>query len=98
MNRVVVGIETESGIRASEIMADLRNVAEALYFPMKLVGFWDHQADAHLCPHEERRVACPHKLPESDQGYVAYSDTLQRERQANVEVVFRHAQVTIYLS
>ncbi len=85
-------------MRASEIIADLRNVAETLYFPMRLAGFWDYQADMHLCPHEERRQQCPHKLPDSDPGFVKYTDTLQRERRASLEAFFQHANVSIYLT
>ena len=49
MDRVTVNIETQGGIRASEIIADLRAAAETLYYPMTLVGFWDYRADMHLC-------------------------------------------------
>ena len=98
MDQVVVDIKTDSGTRASEIVADLRTAAETLYFPMKLVGFWDHRADMHLCPQEERRQECPHKLPESDPGYVEYAYALQRERGANLEIFFPHAGITIYLA
>ena len=97
MDRVVVNVETEGGIRASEIIADLRNAAETLYFPMKLVGFWDSRADVHLCPHEERKEDCPHRFATSDPRYVDYSRTLDTERKANLEVVFPHAEVSIYL-
>ena len=48
-------------------MADLRNVAETLFFPMRFVAFWDTQADgAHLCRQEERGQECLHKLPSDD--------------------------------
>ncbi len=97
MDRVIIRIETESGTRASETIADIRNATETLYFPMRLVGFWDHQADLHLCPQEERRQSCPHKLPEGDPQRVEYETTLQRERRANVEVYYPHAQIAIYL-
>lgn len=97
MDRVAINIDIQGGMRASEIVADLRNVAETLYFPMKMVGFWDYQADMHLCPQEERREVCPHKRPESDSEYLDYAYTLQRERQANLEVVFPHANVAVYL-
>ena len=63
IDTITVAIETDSDSRASEILADLRTVAETLYFPMKMVGFWDYAADLHLCPQEERRERCPHKLP-----------------------------------
>ena len=48
MDRVIIRIETDDGTRASETIADLRNAAEVLYFPMTLVGFWDHQAESRL--------------------------------------------------
>ena len=98
MDRVTVNIEAEGGTRASEIIADLRTAAETLYFPMKLVGFWDHRADMHLCPQEERRQECPHRLPNADAGHLEYELTLQRERHANLVVTFPHAGIAIYLS
>ena len=98
LDTVVITIETSDGTRATEIIADLRNVAEGLYYPMKLVGFWDSRADMHLCPQEERREECPHRLPETDPRRTEYTLTLQRERHANLEVRFSHAGVSIYLS
>ena len=98
MDKVVVNIETEGMTRASEIISDLRNAAENIYYPMKIVGFWDHQADMHLCPQEERRQECPHKLPESDPNHVDYATALQRERSANLEVYYPHAKLALYLS
>jgi hypothetical protein len=98
VDRVTVNIETRSGMRASEIIADLRTVAETLYFPMKMVGFRDHQQDMHLCPHEERQQTCPHELARSDPNYVDYEVTLERERQVNLRLDFPHAQITLYLS
>ena len=98
MDRVTINIETDGGTRASETIADLRNAAETLYFPMTLVGFWDYQADMHLCPQEERQQTCPHNLPENDPQRVEYESTLQRERRASVAIMFPHARVTIYLS
>ncbi len=98
MDSVIVDIHTESRTRASEIIADLRTVAETLYFPMKMVGFWDDHADMHLCPEEERRQECPHKYPADDPRRVEYPHTLQRQRQASLEVVFPHAEIKVYLS
>ena len=97
MNKISINIETDGGARASEIIADLRVVAETLYFPMKLVGFWDHRVDMHLCPQEEKKKMCPHKLPQGHADYVDYGDTLQRERDAGLEVMFPHAGVAIFL-
>ncbi len=98
VDKVVVNFETNGMTRASEIISDLRNATESIYFPMKLVGFWDHQADMHLCPQEERRQECPHKLPKSVPSHVDYATALQRERRANLEVHYPHAGVTLYLS
>ena len=64
---------------------------------MTLAGFWDYQADLHLCLQEERKEECPHKLPETDPRYVEYASSMQRERKVNIEVTFPHANVVIYL-
>ena len=72
MDTVTIAVVTESWMGASEIIADLRNVSETLYYPMKLVGFRDHRRDLHLCPQEERRETCPHRLRASDPKYVDY--------------------------
>lgn len=98
MNRVTVSIETDSGIRPSEIVADLRSAAETLYYPMTVVGFWDYRLDIHLCPQEERRMPCPHRLPCGHRGRVDYRATMERERQANLEVFFPHADIALFLS
>ena len=98
MDKVVIDIETQGGVRASETIPELRAAAEALYAPMRVVGFWDQRMDLHLCPQEERKQACPHRLPQADPEYVRYSYTLQRERNANLEVVFPHAKVAVYLA
>ena len=37
---VEVNIATKSSFRPTEIVADLRNVAETLYHPLQLAGFW----------------------------------------------------------
>ena len=94
MDRVTINIETQGGLRASEIIADLRAAAETLYYPMTLVGFWDYRAGhAPLCPQEERRESCPHELPDDDPDRVDYRMTMQRERQGNLEVFFPHAGI-----
>ncbi len=98
IDKITLSIETESDARASEILADLRSVAETLFYPMKLVGFWDYNADLHLCPQEERRELCPHKLPDCHPERVEYVSTLQRERRASIELNFSHAGITIFLS
>ena len=97
MERVVVEITSDGDYRATETVADLRNAAETLYFPMRLVGFRDTRADMHLCPQEERMQPCPHRLPEDDPAYVDYVLQLQRDRGGSLEVFFPHAGVAIYL-
>ena len=98
MENVTINIQSDGDLRASETIADLRNAAEVLFFPMKLVGFWDYQADMHLCPQEERRQKCPHTLPKDDPQHVDYAVSLQRQRGANLAVTYPHAQVVLYLS
>ena len=98
IDRVTVAIEIDGDARASEILADLRGVAETLFYPMKLVGFWDYKANLHLCPQEERRKPCPHNLPGDHPSRIDYVSTLQRERRASIELHFPHAEITIYLS
>ena len=56
MNTVNITIEPNEPYRATEVVADLRNVAESLYFPMKLVGFRDSRENIHLCADEERHI------------------------------------------
>lgn len=97
MKTVQVTFSGDMDFRASEIIADLRTAAETLFFPMTMCGFWDRAADMHLCPQEERRQPCPHKLPADDPERVDYSRTLERERQAVLEVVFAHAGMSIFL-
>ena len=97
MDKATIRIEVEGAARPTEIIADLRTAAETLYFPMRVVGFWDHRQNLHLCPQEERRQDCPHTLPVVNPDYVDYSLSLQRERQANLEVYFSHAGVSMYL-
>ena len=98
LDTATIHIETSSGVRPSEIMGDLRIVAETLYFPMRLVGFWDFRADTHMCPETELARRCPHSVPDSDPTYVPYTRSMQRFKQAVIEVVFPHADVRMYLS
>ncbi len=98
MERITVSIDTDGPFRATEAMADLRNVAETLFFPMRFVAFWDAQAGgAHLCRQEQLGRECPHKLPSDDPGYEDYSTTAQRDMRATLEVSFQPAGVVIYL-
>ncbi|MDP6454015.1 MAG: hypothetical protein QF898_11950 [SAR202 cluster bacterium] len=97
MEIVTINIEPNSPYRASETMADLRNAAESMYFPMKTAGFWDSRLDFHLCPEEERRQECPHRLANGEFDIAAYSRSLERTRHATLQLEFPHAQITIYL-
>jgi hypothetical protein len=98
VERVSVHITTEGGFRATEIMADLRNVAKTLYHPLRPISFWDVTADnAHLCPYQNRGQECLHLLPRDDPRRVAYAATVEDQMDGIVEVYFPHAQVYIYL-
>lgn len=94
---VQVNIEEHRVFRPSEIIADLRTAAEALYFPLRMVGFWDSHADMHLCPQEQRREECPHRLDSGDAGHVEYDVTASRDMGATLRVEFPHARVRLYL-
>ncbi|MCS5633878.1 MAG: hypothetical protein NZ763_05710 [Candidatus Marinimicrobia bacterium] len=98
MEEVTLDIKGQGVLRLTEIISDLRIVAETFYGPMKMVGFWDYQKDMHLCPQMERRQACPHSLQGNDQNFVSYISTLERERHCNFAVSFPHAEITLYLS
>ena len=94
---VQVNIEEHEVFRPSEIIADLRAAAEALFFPLKMVGFWDSHADMHLCPQEQRREGCPHRLDSEDDEYVDYEEMVSRQMGATLRVEFPHAKVRLYL-
>ena len=98
MERVTVSIETVGSFRATEVISDLRNVAELLFNPLRLVGFWDQQAGGmHLCPQEQLGRECLHSLPPDDPRRVDYSTTAANEMRAVLEVSFPHAGVYLYL-
>lgn len=98
MRTVTITVEANEIFDASPILADLRVVAETLFYPLCQVGFWDSwAAGAHLCPQESRKADCPHNLKQDNPSYVDYSQTAELEMGAILEVVFPHAQVHIYL-
>jgi hypothetical protein len=98
MNHVQINIEADGGFRATEVIADLRIVAETLFSPLKLVGFWDGQANGmHLCPQEVLGRECLHKLPQEDPRHVDYVTTADNDMRAILEVSFSHASLLIYL-
>lgn len=92
---VEVSIETSSVYRASESVADLRNVAEILYHPFRTVGFWDQSSGEHLCPHTQYS-ACRHT--DKDTGKQAYRQTVVDELDGLLEVWFPEAGLSIFLS
>ena len=99
MERVSVSIESDGSFRATEVISDLRNVAELMFNPLRLVGFWDQQAGGmHLCPQEQLGRECLHSLPPDDPRRVDYAVTAAgSEMRAVLEVSFPHAGVYLYL-
>lgn len=98
MQRVVITIDTADDIWPTETMADLRNVAENLYHPLREVGFWDVNAEQlHLCKLQSMGKDCPHILDQSDPAWVSYVDTVEEEMRGTLEVYFPHAAIYIYL-
>ena len=98
MEHVVVNIQSDGAFRATEVVADLRNVAETLFNPFRLVGFWDEQAGGmHLCPQERLGRECLHNLPPDDPRRVDYAAAAATEMRATLEVSFPHAGVYLYM-
>ena len=95
--RVSVDIHTGSDFRATEIVADLRNTAETLFFPMKCVGFWDAPTGGHVCPQLQRGRECPHHNGPAPETLDGYRGTAENELGGVLEVAFPHADVYIYL-
>ena len=93
--RVVVQATTESGFRATEIVADLRNVAETLFFPMDCVGFWDGPTGGHICPDEQRGRKCSHL--DVEQPLEGYRRLVRDRLKGALEVAFPHADVYIFM-
>ena len=98
MQRVAIIIDTADDVWATQAMADLRNVAENLYHPLREVGFWDVNAEeAHLCRFLAVGKVCPHILDQSDPDWVSYVETVEQEMRVTMEVYFPHADVYVYL-
>jgi len=90
-----VQLETPPEYRGSEIIGDLRGVAETLFYPFKFVGFWDGQTGNHYCPLGESGKECPHgKDADAKQSYAV---TIEDELAGELEVDFPHADLTVYL-
>ena len=69
--RIAVNLDGPAEYRGTEIIGDLRVIAETLYYPFKFVGFWDGQTGNHLCPQTQAGEACWH--PPGDDGLAAYA-------------------------
>ena len=94
MESVTVNLSTVGKFRSSEIVADLRNVAEILFHPMRCVGFWDMSTSGHICPQIQRNEECNHV---GVSAVDIYRDLVEREMGCVIEVHFSHADVFIYL-
>ena len=97
METVTVRLSTSSIYRASEIVADLRNAAETLFYPLRSVGYWDGPSGDHLCPQSHVRRRCPHASAPGEGDGVPYAQTVEDELHGFLEVVFPHAGVSIFL-
>lgn len=95
LERVTVEISTGSDFRATEIVADLRNTAETLFFPMRCVGFWDSPTGGHVCPDLLKAKDCPHLGADA---LDTYQRTVEDQLRGALEVAFPHAGVYIYLT
>ncbi len=95
---VELAVAAVATYRATEIVADLRNAAETLFFPMRSVGYWDVRSGDHLCPQTRLGGQCPHMLPPNDHRRVDYLTTVERELEGVLDVHFPHAQVHVFLS
>lgn len=98
MERIEIVIPRSASYQANEMIADLRNVAETLFHPMRMVGYWDEPSRDHLCPQAQRRKPCPHNLPLGDPHRVEYLYTVEHDLDAALEVSFPHARVRVYLT
>ena len=98
MRSVTVEVHTDGVFRASEIMADLRNIAEVLFHPMRCVGFWDGPTGGHICPQLQRGQQCSHGNRPPAEALENYQRTVEDELHGVLEVVFPHADTHIYLA
>ena len=98
IEKIVLTVQTCGNFQASEILADLRNVSELLFFPLRSVGYWDGPSADHLCPQSTRKENCPHILSEKDASYYSYLKTVEDELHGILEVRFPHADVSIFLA
>ena len=93
--RIVVNLDGPAEYRGTEIIGDLRVIAETLYYPFKFVGFWDGQTGNHLCPQTQAGQACSHSPDEA--GRAAYAAAVENDMKGEMEVFFPHADLSIFL-
>ena len=93
--QIKVQLETPPEYRGTEIIGDLRGIAETLFYPFKFVGFWDGQTGNHLCPMKEAGKDCPHGT--DDGAKSSYATTIEDELAGELAVEFPHADLTLYL-
>ena len=93
--RIAVNLDGPAEFRGTEIIGDLRVIAETLYYPFKFVAFWDGQTGNHLCPQTQAGGACTHSP--DDAGRAAYAVAVEDEMKGEIEVFFPHADLSIFL-
>ncbi|MEE9284763.1 MAG: hypothetical protein V3V35_03435 [Dehalococcoidia bacterium] len=98
METIEIAIPRSASYRATEMVSDLRNAIETLFFPMRVVGYWDVPSGDHLCPQAQRGNRCPHALPPHDPQREDYLATVERDLDGVLEVVYSHARVRLYLT
>ncbi len=93
--RIVVNLDGPREYQGTEIIGDLRVVAETLYYPFKFVAFWDGQTGNHLCPQTQAGETCTHAPDEL--GRATYAAVVEDRMKGELEVVFPHADLSIFL-
>lgn len=93
--RIAVRLDGPAEYRGTEIIGDLRVIAETLYYPFKFVGFWDGQTGNHLCPQTQAGQLCSHSADGA--GRAAYALAVEDGMKGEMEVHFPHADLSIFL-
>ena len=91
-----VSVEGSGIYRGTEIVADLRNVAETLFHPFRSIGFWDKKSGEHLCAELLKREECIHEA--NSKGLDKYRKFLEEKNNAILEISFTHAEMSIFLA
>ena len=98
METIEIAFDGVQVYRPTEITADLRNISEILFHPMRMVGYWDVPSQDHLCPQAKLGAPCPHARRDDDPERVDYLTTVERDLDGVLDVYFPHAEVHIFLS